>query len=283
MTATLPIFRRAAASATTFIILAYVMISHIFLVPRCNAVRIHFPLWRVLRTAPAKTVNASIPIEELKPFSRSQSGEDLHLFQKYFCGVQNGTFLELGALNGEHLSNTYMFEFKLGWRGVLIEGNPNSYESLWKKRPNAITIHSAVCSEYQIVHYVIKYSEVGGILEFMSDSFKALWHKNWKSYTEEEAPSVPCYPFSALIGLAGIRHVDAMFLDVEGSELSVLQSVPLGDFSVNVMVIEAIGREPEKEARVRAFMTNAGYKHIESWGRSDWFVRNGWQPLPCPH
>ncbi|GIL53628.1 hypothetical protein Vafri_9240 [Volvox africanus] len=128
--------------------------------------------------------------------------------------------------------------------------------------------------------------EVDGILEFMSDSSKALWHKNWQSYTEEEAPSVHCYPFGALISLAGIWHMDAMFLDVEGGELSVLQSVPFGDFKVDVMVIEAIGREPEREARVRAFMADVGYQYTESWGRSDWFVRryegvpNPWGVLP---
>ncbi|GLI67031.1 hypothetical protein VaNZ11_011209 [Volvox africanus] len=281
MSGTVPTFRSATASNSAFIILESLLMSLILLAPRCTAIRVHFPHWRVLRAATAKTVNVSIPIEELKPFARSQSGEDIRVFQNYLCGLQNGTFLELGALDGERFSNTYMFEYKLGWRGVLIEGNPRSFESLWKKRPNAVTIHSAVCSEYQIVHYTMKdQPAVDGILEFMTDSFKESWHKNWQSYTEDEAPPVPCYPFSSLISLAGVRHVDVMFLDVEGGELSVLQSVPFGNFKVDVMVIEATGRE--REERVRAFMADVGYKHMESWGRSEWFVRNDWQPSPCP-
>ncbi|GLI71351.1 hypothetical protein VaNZ11_016519 [Volvox africanus] len=260
------------------------MMLQIFLAPTCSAMRIHFPPWRVLRTATTKTVNVSTPIEQLKPYSRSQDHEDLYLYQNYLCGLQNGTFLELGALDGERYSNTYMFEYKLGWRGVLIEGNPLSYESLWKKRPNAVTIHSAVCAAYQTLHYVLKPErpQVAGILEFMGDSFKEMFHPNWQSYTEAEAPSVPCYPFSALVSLAGIRHVDVMFLDVEGGEMSVLQSVAFGEFKADVMVIEASGGEPEREARVRDFMADVGYQYMESWGRSDWFVRNGWKPSPCP-
>lgn len=44
--------------------------------------------------------------------------------EHFFYGQANGTFLEMGAVDGEHLSNSLWFARRAGWRGLLIEALP---------------------------------------------------------------------------------------------------------------------------------------------------------------
>lgn len=46
-----------------------------------------------------------------------QSEEDILLWEEYFRSVVGGTFLEMGALDGETYSNSKMFEDSFGWTG----------------------------------------------------------------------------------------------------------------------------------------------------------------------
>jgi len=64
----------------------------------------------------------------------SQCGEDKLLLQ-WFDGLCNGTYLEMGALDGLQYSNSYVFNQKFDWRGVLIELDPSNFRKLQKNRP----------------------------------------------------------------------------------------------------------------------------------------------------
>ena len=60
----------------------------------------------------------------------SQNGED-GIIEYIFntIGIENGNFIEFGAWDGIHLSNTYNL-FKKGWGGIYIEGDSNKYNKL---------------------------------------------------------------------------------------------------------------------------------------------------------
>jgi hypothetical protein len=47
------------------------------------------------------------------------------------------TYVELGAFDGIRESNSHFFDYCLGWKGLLLEGNPVIYASLLENRPNA--------------------------------------------------------------------------------------------------------------------------------------------------
>jgi hypothetical protein len=59
---------------------------------------------------------------------RSASGQDKFipetLYQQDYKCCQ-GVFVEFGARDGIQDSNTFVFEQKLGWKGLLFEMNPN--------------------------------------------------------------------------------------------------------------------------------------------------------------
>lgn len=55
----------------------------------------------------------------------SQNGEDF-LMWKLFDYIDTGFYIEVGAFDGIHFSNTYSFE-KLGWKGICIEPHPKFF------------------------------------------------------------------------------------------------------------------------------------------------------------
>jgi hypothetical protein len=84
----------------------------------------------------------------LKTMGRGQGGEDAILHQMFFSNLTEGTFVEIGALDGITFSNTFYFERCQGWRGILIEASPVNFGKLLRnqnERPRSLLVYSAVC------------------------------------------------------------------------------------------------------------------------------------------
>ena len=74
------------------------------------------------------------------------------LYQDVFASFVVGdkfdkTFFEFGATNGVDLSNSYMLETLLNWKGALSEPSPQWHSELKKNRPNANIITDCIWSE----------------------------------------------------------------------------------------------------------------------------------------
>ena len=74
------------------------------------------------------------------------------LYQDVFASFVIGdkfdkTFFEFGATNGIDLSNSYMLETLLNWKGALSEPSPQWHSELKKNRPNANIITDCIWSE----------------------------------------------------------------------------------------------------------------------------------------
>ena len=95
-----------------------------------------------------------------------QGGEDAYVFNRFFSldGAEpiqrNGTYVELGALDGRTFSNTKFFEDTLGWGGLLIEPSPRNFARLnvSRRRPQNTLVNSAVCGQSG----TIEWSDAGG-------------------------------------------------------------------------------------------------------------------------
>lgn len=190
--------------------------------------------------------------------SHSQSGEDIAIFNRYFSKPLrcNGTFVELGALNGVRFSNTLLFEKMLGWNGVLIEGLPENAAKLMRNRPKTTNYAMAVCKAGSgFVEFAQnKVSAVGGIIQEMNDKHVKRWFPG-----QVKTVQVACAPLGELLRKAGVQQIDFVSLDVEGAELSVLMTMDW-DIPVRVWVIE-MGHDEDDE--VEQLMMMHGYKPSE--------------------
>lgn len=211
---------------------------------------------------------------------RAQSGEDRHFLQ-WFGALCDGTYLEMGALDGLTYSNTYVLHKELGWRGVLIELSPKSYAKLIMNRPGEIaTINAAVCDERRSLHFVEGRSAVNGIWEFAPESFRSSW---WSGLTLEspEVHPVECAPLSDLLKphVGDFFFFDVFSLDVEGAEFEVVKSIDFSKIGFGIILVEADGHNQMKNMLVRMHLEDNGYSFIQEHLRSYWFVNKAFSQI----
>jgi FkbM family methyltransferase len=71
----------------------------------------------------------------------SQHGEDYLLFT-LFRQHTDGFYVDIGAFDGVHISNTCVFD-RLGWHGICVEAHPEYFSILERNRPGATCVHAA--------------------------------------------------------------------------------------------------------------------------------------------
>jgi FkbM family methyltransferase len=171
-------------------------------------------------------------------------GEEQFAYYAFFGGgteapVRGGTFLELGANNGIHATNTRALERCLGWRGVLAEGHPALFAQLRKNRPHSLSLGMAVCPTHTTANFTRRASVTSGILSQI-DAHHLRRFRIPSSGPNATIP-VPCAPLGDWLGLLRVGHVDLFSLDVEGAELLVLETLDWSRFSVGLMIVECAG------------------------------------------
>ena len=177
---------------------------------------------------------------------RAQYKEDLYLYERYFFGMVNGTIMESGALDGNRLSTTYMFETYFNWFPVHVEASFQHYALLKQNRPNGLNVHAALCNESRILHFLHREngSAVDGILEFMEPQFVSRFHKYWHRTKDPRLlHEMQCVTAPFLFQFLHIIHLDIWVLDVEGAELAVLSVIEWSTApTIDVILLEIMRR-----------------------------------------
>jgi len=186
-----------------------------------------------------------------------QNLEDAVIIERFFRGgpldLYNGTFVEMGALDGVVFSNTLLLEHCLGWNGLLIEAQPASAVRLYENRPCAMKYAGGACARPQR-HMQMTLAE-GTARVVASDS--PLPHV-----------TVPCAPLSELFSMHGLKRINFFSLDVEGSELNVLQTIDWDVVQIDVLMVETDFNARDKQeayrrtTRVRAYLAKHGMVRV---------------------
>lgn len=189
----------------------------------------------------------------------SQSGQDEYVHRRFFQGLQNGIFVDIGANDGISLSNSYFFEKDLNWTGLCIEPIPEAFSLLQKNRTCAC-LRGCIDSENKKAAPFVR---IHGPLEMLS----GLWHKyhprHWERVQRElevcggsyEMMDVDCYNLNDLLQEHGLYHIDFLSLDTEGGELEILKSIDFNKFQIDVITVENNYNDPN----FVLFMQTQGY------------------------
>jgi len=169
----------------------------------------------------------------------SQNNQSRILHNVFFLGgpAKNRTVLELGAYDGL-AGNSNAFE-ALGWRSILMDANPAFMTSLRQNRPKAeVYAPMAISSTTGAVNFSIcNLPYLSGI--GITDQDVAAWPAHIEKVVE-----VPSMPLSYV--LDNIPELDILFLDVEGAERMVLETINFNRTHVRVFNIE--GGCPDSKA-----------------------------------
>ena len=195
----------------------------------------------------------------------SQYGQDYILYQ-LFNDKKDGFFVEVGCVDGKHLSNTLVFE-EMGWRGMLVEPHDDYIDLLIKNRPRSIVCHCAVSNENK--DEVILHSDNMCSLSTLN----SLNEKELKNYGKTVADfremTVKQRTLQSLFDEHHISSIDVLSLDIEGHEVEALKGINFEKVRPTVMVIEAKTRKQEK--LISAILKPYGYKRSVRVGSDDFF------------
>ena len=174
----------------------------------------------------------------------SQNGEDCLLWE-FFGPVNKGYFIDIGAFDGIHLSNSYSFE-QFGWKGICVEAHPEYFSLLKKNRPRSQCLHYA-CVRNRNTTTVEFHMEKMGLLssvlatqEFQED-VKARYEERGLPFPGFRSVEVPAATLDELLEkyLKRKIYIDFISIDVEGLETEVLQGFDAYRYSPRIMVVEA--------------------------------------------
>jgi FkbM family methyltransferase len=189
--------------------------------------------------------------EQQEPLRRyySQHGED-YLLWKFFDFKKDGFFVEVGAFDGIHLSNTYSFELE-GWNGICIE--PGQYfENCKKNRSNSICINSACVANDEIKDITFYEEELGLLSSLdMSEEKKKDIEKRYDNrkldFSGHKEKKVKAQTLNSILEENSVSDIDFITIDVEGAEIEVLKGFDLEKYKPKVVILEANDEEHKQE------------------------------------
>ena len=189
--------------------------------------------------------------------AKSQHGEDQKLLPllHQVSEATEGTFVELGALDGVSMSNSYLFEKCFGWRGVLIEANGDNFAKMQKANRNrSHLVHSAICNGTGTVRFTKGGNNVAAQVDVMDPKH---W-KRWGKVIGTRVDEVSCRSLASILADNGMPRPTFLSLDVEGAEAIVLRTVDPSAFEVILIEWAGSGQESEKDREVHQLLSQAG-------------------------
>jgi len=136
----------------------------------------------------------------------------------------------------------------MGWNGLLVEGDPVTYQRLLRKQRRAFTSPACLSPRpYPMTVIQLKISALFIVLEILHSGLtfwinffvQLTWYKNpdleksgingltYRAYHPiNRVTTVRCIPLYTLLLSLGRTSIDFFSLNVEGSELDILQTIP---------------------------------------------------------
>jgi len=192
------------------------------------------------------------------------------LYEGLFGRRSDGTFVEIGAFDGEMFSNTSCLA-DLGWRGLYIEPIERSFrqcQERHRRNPRVSVLNSAIGpTETTIRFWDNGQFSTGSIEETTVNAANG-----WQAVPAVQEIEVPQIRLERALADAGIEPgFELLVVDVDGMEEAVFDSFELDQWRPRCMIVELIELTPAfaghddliaGSARVRDLIQRAGYETI---------------------
>ena len=206
----------------------------------------------------------------------SQHGEDFLLWS-LFDYKEAGFYVDVGAFDGVHLSNTYFFEQR-GWSGICIEPHPEYFLRCQQARPRSMCLNVA-CVAGDDVDHVELFTEVSGlysgVLGGREEDLRERYQRGWGLEFEGLNPIVvPARTLNSILSesLPPGAEIDFVSIDVEGTELDVLRGFDLRTYHPRVLVVET--NTDEARGALTTYLAEMGYLEARPLGVNTFYVRD---------
>jgi len=160
------------------------------------------------------------------------------LYERLFGLKRDGVFVEVGAFDGEWVSNTCCLA-DLGWSGMMIEPHPVSFALCKARHQGNPGVHVVNCAVGPVAGMATLY--LGEALSTTVAEQVELYREiEWaRPFHSGQRVEVPQLRLDSLLETSGTAPgFDLLAIDVEGSELSVMNSFDLSFWRPHAVIIE---------------------------------------------
>ena len=168
-----------------------------------------------------------------------QDGEDMVLRSPFLESNRGmkGFYVDVGAFHAFRASNTYAL-YRLGWRGINIEPNPDGFKSLLRHRKRDTNLQLAISREDGIAPFT-----VDGLYSGISDPTHLF---TGRSVTARNI-KVSTRPLRAVLDkyVPANVSIDFMSVDCEGHDIVVLQSNDWDRYRPKLILCEDHEQRPD--------------------------------------
>jgi Methyltransferase FkbM domain len=208
-------------------------------------------------------------LKALADISPSQLYQDLYVLDTLNY-KENGFFVEFGAADGHHNSNTWLLEKKFNWTGILSEPARVHHPRLFVNRNCFVTTECVWTSTGEYMDFC---ETQNGELSTLED-FIHSGRLSGEDLLNRQVYKVNTISFTDLLDkYRAPADMDYLSIDTEGSELDILSSLDWSRYSFKIITCEH-NHTPQR-ARINAFLASKGYRWVnESFADfDDWFIK----------
>lgn len=192
------------------------------------------------------------------PESNSQYEEEW-IIRDFFKDKRAGVFVDVGANDYQHFSNTYYLETMLGWSGVAVEPLREFEAGYVAHRPETrfrAFFVSDASNEVAKLYYLKNNTLV-------TSADKAFTARSGKDAQEVTAPTIT---LNDLLAGEHIERFDFLSMDIELHEPQALAGFDVQRFMPALVCIEA---HPEVRQQILDYFTQRGYVLVGKYLRAD--------------
>ncbi len=222
-------------------------------------------LWSALSQRQREVVSQYLAL------SKAQLAQDLFVLSELIDASESSYFVEFGATDGVSLSNTWMLEKILGWKGILAEPARVWHERLQLNRSCSVDLRCVSDQTGKQVEFLeVDSPELSAVAQFADsgDWLSQIRLSRSSGYTVETVSLNDLLDFHV-----APQEIGYLSVDTEGSEYAILSSFDFGRRIIRVITVEHNYCEPAR-TKIYNLLTSKGYerKYVELSQWDDWYV-----------
>lgn len=195
------------------------------------------------------------------------------LYLNYFGFKKNGTFIEIGAYDGESISNT-VFLADIGWKGIYVEPIREYYEKCLNRHlNNNVKVFNYLVGDIQKESVIYKGGDLSTSKKDVVDFFNngpLGWSRGAHKGISENILQLSLEDILNKSDLPS-RDIDLLVIDTEGSEWNIIKNFDFNKNNIKMLIIEMHETSApwqscpsliEDNYNINLKMNNSGYKKI---------------------